>query len=267
MSATVTIDTTRFNQQMAGVYDALVGAGRLGDAATLVADESRLFLKEIINKTPPKSLAQGRKAVRRDIFRSMTPFAGEQITKPELRKRWGEIERNDPGKYSSDELQGILRDFGWKKVHLKAFDTKLHTGQRDSRGRVQTFKDVFVLEKKQLMKYINQVQSRVGYMKSGWVPAYKLVGGVVKDWISRHRRPAGFTIGNLSGEKPSIVIGNYTRGISQVRHAVESALRTRTVSMGRKIKLIISGYSADVKAGMRPRRRATVTPASKYAGE
>jgi hypothetical protein len=45
MSANITIDATQFNRQMAGVYDALVGAGRNGDAATLVADESRLFIK------------------------------------------------------------------------------------------------------------------------------------------------------------------------------------------------------------------------------
>jgi hypothetical protein len=197
----------------------------------------------------------------------MTPFADDQIRNPELRKRWSEIIGDDNWTYSNAELQGILRDFGWKKVVVKEFAPSLHTSQRDNRGRVTNFKNVFVLEKKKLNAYIKSIQARVGYMRAGWVPAYKSLGGIVKEWIARHTRPNGFVVSNLTGEKPSIVIGNTTPGISQVRRIVESALRTRSVSMRRKIKLIISGYSADVKAGLKPKRRVAVTPSSKYASE
>src|SRR5215217_2533851 len=58
---------------------ALIGAGRPGDAANVIADEGRKFAQVAVRIAPPKSLAQGRKAVARDVRRSQTPLDGAKF--------------------------------------------------------------------------------------------------------------------------------------------------------------------------------------------
>ena len=260
----MTLDASVFNQKLAGVYDALIGRGRFGDAATVIQDKARIWVGRCIGFTPPKSLSQGRKAVARDIKRSAAPLTPETFDSPVLRSRLEDM--MDKGS-TNQQIESFMRRVGWKKAQVKAFSPELHKSQRDNRGRVQRSKGVFVLEVQELKKYILEIQQHVGFMKSGWVPAFHSLGGKAKAWITRHSRPSGFVANNLVGEKPSVTIGNLTKGIGQVRHAAQSALQVSANAMAREIKLILSDYGRDWKQGKTIRRHARSTPSSFYAGD
>ena len=284
MHPTATVDATRFNDQIARVHSALIGAGKMGDAATVVEDETRRFLKQVMRFTPPKSLAQGRKAVARDIRRAMTPVDPEFFTNPELKHRirailsqgydtvtttrtnFGSIKPSERQKAARTSafvaLSGLIGNAnGWKKWKVRHFDRSLHTKARDNRGRVNRTKRVFVMEAGAHKKYVREVQSRVGLMKSGWAPALRSVGGAgeIPSWVARHTRNPGFVVNNLGNSSPSVTVGNVAKGVGQIQHFVRGALNARVNAMRRNIRLILSDYSKDVAQGMRVTRKARRT--------
>ena len=275
MNLTATVDATRFNDQMARLKDALIGAGKMGDAATVVQDEARRFVQTVMRFTPPKTLAQGRKAVARDIRRAMTPVEPKMFTSPKLRDRVREIlsegefkkeltvARRSKRTSAYAQLVELMDSAGgWKKWRVERFDSKLHTKVRDNRGRVQRAKRVLVMEANLHKKYVADVQKRVGTMKSGWAPALRSLGGAneIPSWVARHTNNPGFVVNNIADSAvPSVTIGNTAKGVGQLRHFVQGALDARANAMGKRIRLILSGYAKDVAQGIRVSRKARNT--------
>jgi len=246
---TVTLDSTKFNMQMNALHDAFVGRGQMADAANIVRDEARRFVHQAIRFTPPKSLSQGRKAVARDITHAMTPLRENFFRNERVR----EMIREE----NTEGIESFLKNSkGWKGWRVEKFAPDLHTKVRDRRGRVQREKRVFILQLAKWKKYVREVQSRVGRMRAGWGPAAESLGLALQSWVRRHTVRSGFVLNNLgNGQLPSITIGNTTKGISQIRHVVQSALNARSEAMGRRARLVLSGYAKDVAAGLRVRRR------------
>jgi hypothetical protein len=215
-----TLDTTKFNRAVAMYQD------RLGMAAPdIVRTQGRLLLKMVIRLTPPKSLAQGRNAVARDIRRSMTPLDPDFFRNERLQDL---ARRND-----TEALNEVIkRSGGWKGWVVSRFDKKLHTGQRDRRGRVQRDKRKFVTDIARLQKYTKDVQQRVGQRKAGWGRSYEFLGGTLPKWIARHTHKPGYHIPDLGNKQfPSITIGNFAPGITDDRRVLQDSLRIRAKSM------------------------------------
>lgn len=267
MNVNITVDATNLNRKIESLYDALIGAGQQGDAATIITDEARRYIKQVLKFTPPKSQAQGRAAVSRDIARAATPITANYFRNPKLRERFREM--TEVESRSNEEIEQFLRNAGWKKAKVRTFTPELHKSARDRRGRVQSSKNVFILEFERWKKYVRVVQSFVGNMKSGWVPAYTSLGGKVPSWIKRHTTgrisQTGFVVNALHGERPSITIGNVARGVGGIRHLASQALQARKQAISRRIRLILSGYSKDIGQGMRPKSRAKPSPETFYA--
>lgn len=253
MNLTATLDATRFNDQMGRLRDAFIGAGQIGDAAVIVADEARKFAIQCMRFTPPKSLEQGRKAVNRDILRAMTPLDIETIKNKRLRSI---LASRDNEAFRS--FQAKSKTF--KRWRVEPFDPdRLHKRVRDRRGRVQREKKVFVLERNEVARYIAAKQRQVGYMRSGWAPAILALGGRLPAWVARHRHNPGFVVSALHGASPSVTIGNVANGIGRIRHIAESALRARERAIRRRVKLVLSLYAKDVAHGLKITRKASET--------
>lgn len=251
---TIEFDATRFNQQMAAVHDALIGAGQAGDASTIVQDSARLLLKQAIKFTPPKTQGQGNTAVTRDIYRSMSIPTPDFFRNDRLKAIVNKTLKSS----DAEALQAVLRNSqGWKKWEVKPYSDNLHKSVRDSRGRVQKSKNVFVLERGMHRARIVKIKKRVGSMKAAWRPAFQVVGGKVAGWISRHQRPYGYATASIIGtEKPFIIINNHARGIGLFKRQFNEALRARSEAMAKRVRLILSGYAKDVAAGIRVSRKA-----------
>jgi hypothetical protein len=111
--------------------------------------------------------------------------------------------------------------------------------------------------------YAKRIKSHVGRRKAAWAKSFTALGGTVSRWIGRH-------VGGAKGEfhfnqdplHPSIVMINRAPGIGQDLHFVQGALRIRYEAIGRRLRLIISGYSKDVAHGLKIQRHAHKTPGS-----
>lgn len=253
-----TFDHSKMSRQLGHLHDALIGAGQHGDARNLIRDESRRLLQQILKFTPPKNQAQGRAAVSRDIQRAIPPLTADTIHDPKLRAQVNKLAE-------AHDVEGLRKLFSklpkLKSWHIVDVDPRIHKMNRDRRGRVQSSRRNYTLDIRGLAKYIREVQKRVGFMRAPWGKAFVAVGGKIADWVSRHFSYArGYVQANLTHPTfPSLTVSNQTPGIGQWEARVKAALQARHQAIGKRIRLILSGYSKDVARGIRPHRRVTQT--------
>ena len=213
------------------------------DAPIAVANESRLFLKQLIKFTPPKSQAQGRVAVARDIRRAMVPLRPDSFGDDKGIVKM--IRKNDIDGFNAF-LKNTPNHKNWKAAE---FDATWHKSARKSRGRVISQQKIFVLNKVAAWKrYVRKIQLRVGRMKSAWAETYVKLGGRVPAWINRHiGKASGWGKIELGGHFPKVTINNHAYGITYVRPLVQEAFRAREEAMRKRIRLVLSGYARDQK--------------------
>lgn len=211
------------------VLEYMAATGKNLQAA--LTEEWPRLIRVIINFTPPfatgnnidtaqisgrSDYSVGRKAVARDVYRTMRPFDPSQIRSAALQKVVDEknfaaleiIARRSSNPY----MQGL------RAVH---FDPYFHTSQRDARGRVPksvAARNTVVLgaDAALLKKYVVAVQNRVGFAKGGWARAYWLVAapaeaGPLPDWVGRFGGAGGSVFDDRANtDSPSITAINRT---------------------------------------------------------
>lgn len=252
MNATFTIDDRKLRTQLLSLSMALKK-----DAGEVVRDETRLLLKQCIRFTPPKTAKQGREAIKRDINRAAIPLTEDAFEVDWLKKlaRTGSPQ---------DVRDALARMQGWKRWKVEEFTPELHQKAGDRRGRVQRGQRVLAYPAKAVNAYSKRKQRNTGRQRAGWTPAYMQLGGTVPAWVRRHRTGArGFVQdGTSNTNRPSITAGNTAAGVAGTEAKVRQAMRARSSAIGRRLRLIASGYSRDVSAGIRARSRARRTPSS-----
>ena len=266
---TCEVDTKGLNDVISGLSEALIGAGQKGDAATLVEDECRRFLKQTVKFTPSKSAPQGRKAVRRDITRAMRPLAASgdeesSVASPDLmftrNKKLHDRFQLLVNRKDIQALNAILKNQpgNWKKWRVHPFNRELHRKSRVGRGRVAILRRDFVLGAKEWNQYVRHEEAKVGRKKAAWGESYVLHGGKVSSFISRHfPTPKAIHMSALVGEQPSIAVGSAAPDVKTESSKIQGALRARREAIIKRTKLVLSGYAKDVAAGMRPKRKVT----------
>lgn len=262
MTETVTFDDSRFQAILQILADVVPV-----DAKTLLKDEMRLFLKQALNFTPPKTRAQGEQAIEDDLGRTFTG-ASEDF----LLYEFGE---------SSANIDQWFTNRNGEKVHAQ-FDNMdtlgrgmnaYHQSQRNARGRSgfgkprgnkhgENWKARYVVGYEALTAYKARVKARVGMMKSGLGIAYAKLGGKLPDWVSRHiAKQLGTLRDNLDvPNHPSIVVTAHPPGIVSQERILTETFRARREAIAKRIRLIVSGYSQDVKNKIKIRTRAAMQP-------
>jgi hypothetical protein len=229
---TVEISTEVWTSKMAD-YIANVG----GNMRSALDEEWPLLMELIVRLTPPKSLAQGRKAVSSDIHRTMRSFD------PALIKTEGIREIVERKNYAAFDIVAS-RVKGGYMANAKAapFDPFFHTSQRNARGRVNTKRPIIMLgdDSSLLKKYVKQVQDRVGYAKAGWLKALHLVGGRMAPGFVEKQHCAGDVIDDRNNpDDPSITAINRTPWAvrkDEGMRIVHDAKMSRAISIESKIK-------------------------------
>lgn len=263
---TTTVDTSHLNEMMNQLHDALIGKGKYGDAATIIEDESRRWVKQVERFIPPKNQAQGNAAVERDFARAMTPaVAGDDAAKSPMRNKFGVIYERSAQQLISGGNTGLFNDYikhvsqnagifkGWT---AKPFSPELHKQVRDSRGRVTRTKRVFVLELGAWKIRLAKLKKRVGWMKAGFLPAMQFFGLNPRSFVARHSNPAGYINVNLGGTNPTITITNTAKGVGLVVGRIaQEATRARGEAIRKRIRLVLSNYSENVAKGIRISRK------------
>lgn len=208
------------------------------DSTLLLKEEMRLLLRDIQRLSPPKTLAQGRNAVAKDMARLAAPLDPEKIKFP----RMAEVVRKRDEKAIQSIANNMKGGFFMRR-RLLTNDADMrtaHLAARNARGRVRRDQNNMALLRT-WRKYTTEIQNRVGYARSGWAQVAAGVGLRLPSWVSRH---TGYAKGGYKAPTPSdleIVGVNRSVKIPNYQSTVEAAMRLRIKSIGLELKRLLDG--------------------------
>lgn len=260
------LNTASWHHALDGLSEA-VG----GDAKDLLIQEHDRLTRTIVNFTPPpigqgspKTL--GENAIRKDLSKLISEAKPELIDS--IGARYG---LTDIDTYRHNKA-GDLIHYQWDNIDPTGDRlSEYHERYRNHMGRIPSLKAAEGVWKSRVVtipgkrdEYAETVFPRVGRWKAKWAYAASLRGSKFPTWISRHfgslggKAIADFDLGDT--KTPSITFGAIGPSVRRDIAKIQDALRTRVRAMTNRAKLILSGYSKDMAAGMKPKRHANENP-------
>lgn len=263
---TVTVSTRRLEEAFISLRETLSGRGEGSDLQQIIKDEGRLLLKQVIKFTPPDNKAQGARRIEKDLKRIFTPVAPELIRYVDSRAGLANINIWLESKATKRPI-----NYKWDRIDPTGAGMRdFHRKNRNSRGRTRSagnsfspslWKSAYVVPRNIFERYLKQEQAKSGRLKAGWGPAYERLGGKLQAWVARHKAGAqGSYVDNLSNPtRPSFTLINSGIGAKHLTNILQNAVRARGEAIHRRVKLILSGYSKQIKAGITKIRREANT--------
>ena len=204
-------------------------------------EEGALLGQTLIALTPPRTKAQGRKAVARDIKRAIRPLTPKDFPNSETDRGLNKRLRNYIRERNYSALEDVFAKvkgnefYKWKVVE---FDAQWHRAARVSRGRVVSQHKVATPDADKVTAYITGVQGGVGRGKGGWAEGTIQLGGRVPGWVAEHRGQGTFE------DKASNPVKAYIRFVNNSEWAeggdddriVENAIQSRTKKIISKLE-------------------------------
>lgn len=157
------------------------------DSEDVIRQQGRLLFTSVMKLTPPKTLAQGRAAVKRDVEKTVRPLTASKLHSQSVRDWYNRVKGD---KNSEDWAKFVATVFGPSAV-VVPFSPELHQKNRDRRGRAKPTHYVTLQVSKEA-KYIRERQQLVGSGKGGWVAAIKALGGSAPAWATRWAAKGNF---------------------------------------------------------------------------
>jgi hypothetical protein len=267
---TFSIDTSRAQQQLEALHDAMVGKGM--DASSVVRDELRFLSRTIVNFTPPLGpggrVAGAKKAGENAISRELDNLISQGKPKflTEVAQKWGLKDvKGFVTRPDGSKLAIQFNDVDPSGERLKELHLRYRSTERGKvplqRHRDGTWSARVLTVQGQRAPYISRVQSRVGRWKATWAYAAGLAGSKFPQWISRHFPTLGnLTVADIHGLDdpvyPVVTFGSRAPGGRRTVQRIQAAVNFRAQAMRRRIKLILSGYRADVARKIRAEAQA-----------
>lgn len=272
MIETASIDMTGLHRLTDGLRWALIGAGRDGDAANIVADESSKLAMECADRVAKKDLAKEERKMKSDVRRAF--LAGPEEAFPVAKRgghngiTWLYAGENFLAGTATEDLRPDLTAAEMLKLK-KTLPSRpgLAWPKIGVHGKQSVVKmNRIVVRRSEREKLYELIRSRFGRMKatfarSGFEIA-KSIGKTVRvpAWISRHfedmRLPAGYEIGS-NPERPFVEFSSRAPGIEKQHKKIAAAVKVREAKMRKHLDRILTGYANDTKNGGAPRRHAT----------
>lgn len=209
-----------------------------------VRQSARLLNAELLRFTPPKTQAQGRKAVARDIGRAMWLLDPKKIHNSILAAavRDGEHEVVEAF-INALRRRGKAGALGTHQ--LKHFSPSLHQSARNNRGRVTSRKRIMVIEGPEYKRYVKEVQSHVGALKFGWAISGRQLGVSIPAWVLGHSERQGSFQEVDSPTNPKVVMTNKAPGVENLGLGfIQRMIDRRTRAMTRDVEQILAGRTS-----------------------
>lgn len=248
------------------------------DAAQLLREEARLFVRDVVAFTPPRTKSIGLKAIAKDLAKVYATAAQVIKKARESSKQLAvalsaALRNRDYGAFmallsrttgASETVRVKPHHRGGKQVAgynvsrrivsrpmakwaggavNNIVDPAYHIRRRRANGRVAGERwSQIVFEAKSLKDYVKLVQSRVGWAKAGWAATAARVGFALPAFI---RELAGKAPGNVletGAPSYSITMVNRSSAIPDYQgRVVNPALRRRYVSLVKEAQRIMAG--------------------------
>lgn len=243
-----------------------------GDMSEFVKDEAKFLGKTIVNFVPPLKV-KGRTA----------KTAGDMAIDAENHNLFSEATTHLIDRVGSEHGLHNINTFtngpdGETNLQWANLDPtgaqmdKYHRQYQNRRGKVPfqksggpgVWKSRVVVPFGTLDPFIKKLQARVGRARASIAQGITQLGATFPNWITRHfgevNSIAIFDASKLSDPvRPSITFGSRAPGIDRIAPRIQAAVTLRTRAMGRRAKLMLSGYAKDIAAGYRVSNKAAAT--------
>jgi hypothetical protein len=235
----VVIDDAKFRFQAARLLASL--PREVAEVALVY--EAAAFTRKVVSFLPPKTRAQGERAIRRDIARAIRAIDPASFDNPRLRKALSQA--------TPEQATAILQNIAaFKGLRVERMDPSLHTHRRNRRGRVpRGTRPALVVGREDLRRYSARVEARAGYLKSGYVPAAAALGAALPSWITRHGDVGQGSIVKRIGGPGSmhhITITNRAGRYFDHARMARDALRSRGNSLETKVRRLLAGKAVNL---------------------
>jgi hypothetical protein len=237
----LTLDTSLFERRVA----ALAAQLPREVSGPVLTEEAAQFLRTMLRFLPPRTLAQGRAAASRDVRRAIAALDPRDFKEPSIRRIL--LSGNMA---SIQALVDRLPTTRGKRV--APLSPELHTSKRDRRGRVSK-RTVPTLvagrgSSASINRYVRAVQSRVGFLKSGYTAASRRLGVPVPNFIGRHPQvgQGSIDVRLTTGPEQSITITNRAGRYPGHSRAAADALRSRAAAIRTKTLRLLQGKAVNL---------------------
>lgn len=269
---TATVNAEGYRRAMAGLSDAFMATGRVNDSMMIVKNRSRKLCETVIKLTPPKNKGKGVGAVKRDLIgkRQIFVFADQFLENSFVREdgnvhlfasRNGYRNYATPKNFKPDASESDLNAFHRSRLTRKG---KIRKGHWRPRGKDIEW-SFMIARKRTVLRYVKTKTRAVGRMKGSFGKAFLALGGQLNAWLTGHatgNRRAILRDDLKKPNRPTFTFGSTARGVSRIDHFLQKAMIKQMNAMKRETKLVLSGYSRDIKNKMRPRKHAKPVAAS-----
>jgi len=185
----------------------------------IIRDQDRLWAKSLIKFTPPKSATQGKKAIKRDLFKIINTMT------PKTRLKWF----NKTFKKQADMFN--VSGNGVKQYHKRQRGRKGKV-QPQRTGKVQVgrwkMNDVMYLGKPDFNRYFKEVAKGVGKLVAGWIPKANMHSkSKVPKWVQKQKIHQGYAKDKMKKGKGSLISGNNTPYVHIIKRVVRFTQKVR----------------------------------------
>lgn len=240
------IDVTFNNKKLNEALTELAKAANVG-LGPIVKEESRYLVQLFIKFTPPKTRMQGRKAIEVDLQKAVGLLDQNSFGKAreDVRLPMRELIR----RRDNVTLQEAMREMDGNQWIVKAMTPADHVSKRNRYGRVRRKSYVMTTDAGTYRRYLRDVQSRVGWTASGWIPAAKATGAKYKKFSDRFGSASGyvnFWFGPATAQAPYVTAVNRKVKIPNYQDKIDAAFASRTDTTLKKVKRLLAGKAVNL---------------------
>jgi hypothetical protein len=217
----------------------------------VIKEEARYVTQTLIRFTPPASLKEGRGAVSLDFGKLVNPLRFDYFKERETeggfyRSISRYIRRREHGKlqalFNNPALKGF---YGMTLLTNKEQISRHHLQRRTRYGRVHSGAKTHAAFATDAVKVMKDIQSRVGWTVSGWIPAARATGARWKKFSGRFEGKSGSQKSNF-GLNPFIIARNFKVKIPNYQKDVDDVLRSRINTTKRKLQRVLAGKAVNL---------------------
>ena len=220
------------------------------DLGMVIKEEGRYIVKTLMKFTPPKSNAQGKNAIAGDIGRLAVSLESAKLaakgTKGSIYESLAKMVRKRKTQKINDMMRNPRISFygGRKMIGSESDLAAMHKARRNNYGRIG--KDQMMMAYSGDVKsFRKNVQSRVGWTVSGWIPAAKATGAKWKVFADKFGTKSGSQASNF-GQNPFITAVNKQVKIPNYQRMVDGAISSRIKTTNTKISRILANKAVNL---------------------
>jgi len=216
----------------------------------IIKEEGRFVTKTLIQFTPPKNRKQGTTAVGSDMWRLAVPLSSAKLdakaSQGGIYKSLAKlVRRRETQKINQMMRNPRISFFGGRTMVESAEHlASLHRKARNNYGRIK--------RDQRLMAYAEdhsslrrQIQDRVGWTASGWIPTARATGAKWKKFSDRFGSKSGSQQSNF-GPNPYLIATNKQVKIPGYQRIVDGAIRSRSRTTLKKVDRLLAGKAVNL---------------------